>query len=80
MDLARFEKLSPEQWRIRAHGAMRVPVVIYASEALMRAMDDKVGEQAMNVASLPGIVGASYAMPARPTPREWPRFSAVGCS
>ncbi|HEX6296018.1 MAG TPA: RtcB family protein [Burkholderiales bacterium] len=63
MDLARFEKLSPDQWRIRAHGAMRVPVVIYASEPLMRAMDDKVGEQAMNVASLPGIVGASYAMP-----------------
>jgi tRNA-splicing ligase RtcB len=26
-------------------------------------MDDKVGEQAMNVATLPGIVQASYAMP-----------------
>jgi tRNA-splicing ligase RtcB len=42
---------------------MRVPAVIYASEALMRAMDDKVYEQAVNVAALPGIVGASYAMP-----------------
>src|SRR5512132_2207907 len=26
-------------------------------------MDDKVGEQAINVATLPGIVQASYAMP-----------------
>src|SRR5690606_20692628 len=51
------------QWRIPARGAMRVPAVIYASEALVRAMDDKVGEQASNVAALPGIVGASYAMP-----------------
>ncbi len=63
MDLARFEKVAAGEWRIPAQGAMRVPVVIYASETLMRAMDDKVGEQAMNVASLPGIVGASYAMP-----------------
>jgi tRNA-splicing ligase RtcB len=63
MDLARFEKLSPQCWRIRAHGAMRVPAVIYASEALVRAMDDKVYQQAVNVATLPGIVGASYAMP-----------------
>ena len=42
---------------------MRVPAVIYASEALMREMDEKVYEQAVNVATLPGIVGASYAMP-----------------
>ncbi|HEX6318942.1 MAG TPA: RtcB family protein [Burkholderiales bacterium] len=63
MDLGRFERLSPYEWRIPAHGAMRVPAVIYASEALLRAMDDKVYEQAVNVAALPGIVGASYAMP-----------------
>ena len=63
MDLNRFEKISPVEWRIPAHGAMRVPAVIYASEALLRAMDDKVYEQAANVAALPGIVGASYAMP-----------------
>jgi tRNA-splicing ligase RtcB len=63
MDLGRFERVSPGEWRIAAHGAMRVPAVIYASEALLRAMDDKVYEQAVNVAALPGIVGASYAMP-----------------
>jgi tRNA-splicing ligase RtcB len=42
---------------------MRVPGVIYASEALIRHMDHKVYEQAVNVATLPGIVDASYAMP-----------------
>jgi tRNA-splicing ligase RtcB len=42
---------------------MRVPAVIYASEALVREMDRKVYEQAVNVAALPGIVKASYAMP-----------------
>jgi tRNA-splicing ligase RtcB len=42
---------------------MRVPAVIYGSEALLREMDDKVYEQAVNVAKLPGIVKASYAMP-----------------
>ena len=63
MDLTRLEQLSPYAWRIAPHGAMRVPAVVYASEALMRAMDDKVYEQAVNVAALPGIVGASYAMP-----------------
>jgi tRNA-splicing ligase RtcB len=42
---------------------MRVPAVIYADENLIRDMDDKVFEQAVNVAKLPGIVQASYAMP-----------------
>lgn len=42
---------------------MRVPAVIYASEELIRGMDHKVYEQASNVAKLPGIVKASYAMP-----------------
>jgi tRNA-splicing ligase RtcB len=42
---------------------MRVPAVIYASEPLIREMDQKVYEQAVNVAMLPGIVKASYAMP-----------------
>jgi tRNA-splicing ligase RtcB len=42
---------------------MRVPAIIYADEDLIRDMDDKVYEQAVNVAMLPGIVQASYAMP-----------------
>ena len=63
MDLTRLEKLSSEQWRIPMCGAMRVPAILYGSKALLAEMDDKVFEQAVNVASLPGIVGASYAMP-----------------
>jgi tRNA-splicing ligase RtcB len=42
---------------------MRVPGVIYASESLIRDMDEKVREQVSNVATLPGIQRASYAMP-----------------
>src|SRR5579885_3427647 len=42
---------------------MRVPAVIYASEALVRDMDHKVYEQLVNVATLPGIVQAACAMP-----------------
>ena len=63
MDPVRFERCSDFEWVIPRHGAMRVPAIIYADEALIRAMDDKVHEQAVNVATLPGIVRASYAMP-----------------
>jgi tRNA-splicing ligase RtcB len=63
MDLSRFTRLDETTWRIEPHGAMRVPAIIYADEKLMRDMDDKVYDQAVNVAMLPGIVKASYAMP-----------------
>ncbi len=42
---------------------MRVPVRVFASEKLLAEMDDKVFEQAANVATLPGIVDASFCMP-----------------
>jgi len=63
MDPARFTRVDATSWRIEPHGRMRVPAVIYASEPLLREMDDKVAEQICNVASLPGIVEAAYAMP-----------------
>lgn len=63
MDPASFTQIDPVTWRIEPSGAMRVPAIVYADEELIRAMDDKVGQQACNVASLPGIVTASYAMP-----------------
>ncbi|HEY7611212.1 MAG TPA: RtcB family protein [Alphaproteobacteria bacterium] len=63
MDLNRFTRLSDYAWRIEPSGDMRVPAVIYGSEDLIRDMDEKVGEQAVNVATLPGIVSASYVMP-----------------
>jgi tRNA-splicing ligase RtcB len=42
---------------------MRVPVRIYASPKLLAEMDAQVFAQAAGVATLPGIVGASLAMP-----------------
>ena len=63
MDISLFTRHTDYAWEIAPHGAMRVPAVIYADEALIRAMDHKVYEQVCNVAMLPGIVKASYAMP-----------------
>ncbi|MDP1927549.1 MAG: RtcB family protein [Thiobacillus sp.] len=63
MDIAQFERTSEFAWRIKPFGRMRVPGVIFASEKLLREMDAKVYEQVTNVAMLPGIVGASFAMP-----------------
>ena len=63
MDLGLLEKQEENVWKIAPHGNMRVPAVIYATESLMRDMDHKVYEQICNVATLPGIVTAAYAMP-----------------
>ncbi|MEX5281910.1 MAG: RtcB family protein [Nitrospiraceae bacterium] len=63
MDLNWLTRQSACEWQIRPFGAMRVPGIIYGTEALVREMDDKVYEQVTNVATLPGIVKASHAMP-----------------
>jgi tRNA-splicing ligase RtcB len=63
MDPARLKRLGDYEWQLPRTGAMRVPGVIFADESLIRTMDDKVAEQVANVATLPGIVKASFAMP-----------------
>jgi tRNA-splicing ligase RtcB len=63
MDLSLLTRKSETEWWIEPHGHMRVPGIIYASEPLVRDMDAKVYEQVENVATLPGIEKASYAMP-----------------
>jgi tRNA-splicing ligase RtcB len=63
MDLNLLKRRGHNEWCISPRGKMRVPGVIYATEALIRDMDEKVYEQVTNVATLPGIVQASYAMP-----------------
>jgi len=63
MDIAQLRRLSDTAWQIPPTGAMRVPAVIFANAALIGEMDEKVREQIANVAMLPGIVGAAYAMP-----------------
>jgi len=63
MDVSKLLRQSNYIWQIEPFGNMHVPAVIYASEALIHDMDDKVYQQVTNVATLPGIVSASYAMP-----------------
>lgn len=63
MDFSKLEKIDDFTWRITPHNGMRVPAVIYADQALIADMDDKVAEQLTNVTKLPGIVVAAYAMP-----------------
>jgi tRNA-splicing ligase RtcB len=63
MDQRHFSECGPFAWRIEPFGHMRVPAIIYADSVLIDEMDEKVFEQVTNVATLPGIVGASYAMP-----------------
>lgn len=63
MDLNRLKRRGRDEWHISPCGKMLVPGVIYATEDLIHDMDEKVYEQVSNVAMLPGIVQASYAMP-----------------
>ncbi len=63
MDLSLLKRQSDFEWVVEPREGMRVPGVIYASEDLIREMDHKVYEQVTNVARLPGIQKASYAMP-----------------
>jgi tRNA-splicing ligase RtcB (3'-phosphate/5'-hydroxy nucleic acid ligase) len=59
-----IEQIDANRWRIPRSGGMRVDGVVYADETLMRDIrtDQSLG-QVRNVAHLPGIVGASLAMP-----------------
>lgn len=59
----RLKRTSVCQWVIAPFGAMRVPICVFADETLIKAMDEEVYRQAANVAALPGVVMASYAMP-----------------
>jgi tRNA-splicing ligase RtcB (3'-phosphate/5'-hydroxy nucleic acid ligase) len=63
MDRKSLTRHSDFEWWIEPTGQMRVPAVIYAGERLIEDMDEKVREQLTNVATLPGILRAAYAMP-----------------
>ena len=58
----KLQKQAEAQWVIEPFDRMRVPVIVFADEELVREMDEQVYQQAANVAALPGIVNASYAM------------------
>lgn len=63
MDRSQLTQVSEYEWHIPPKGKMRVPGIIFATHDLIQGMDQKVYEQVTNVATLPGIVQASYAMP-----------------
>ncbi len=63
MDTSQFIQRDETTWEIPIQGAMHVPAIIYADEQLLKEMDQKVFQQLSNVATLPGIVKAAYAMP-----------------
>lgn len=57
-------RVSDFRWEIPATGGMNVPGVVFASDALMEVVrEDQAAAQVANVAHLPGIVEASFAMP-----------------
>ncbi|WP_214414142.1 RtcB family protein [Sphaerisporangium fuscum] len=57
----RLERESEFRYRMEPEGLMRVPGVVFASPGLLP--EDQALRQVADVACLPGIVGASYAMP-----------------
>ena len=64
MDLTKLERIDAFCWTVPlATGEQRAPVLLYGSEPLLGSMDDKVLEQLLNVARLPGLVGAAMTMP-----------------
>jgi tRNA-splicing ligase RtcB len=57
-------QIGVDTYRIEPRGDMRVPGIVYASaEMFEKAVDDQALQQVRNVATLPGIVKASIAMP-----------------
>ncbi|WP_020577200.1 RtcB family protein [Actinopolymorpha alba] len=55
---------SAYRFRIERTGSMRVPGIVFASHALLPSPgEDQALQQVVNVATLPGIRSASYAMP-----------------
>jgi len=63
LDINKLRKIKDFEWELPQKGEMRVPGMLFASQKLIKEMDDKVEEQVTNVATLPGIQKASIAMP-----------------
>jgi len=63
MDI-KLEKIDDYRWLIPKTGSMRVPGLIFSNAELIKAVrEDQSLTQVANVATLPGIVGHSLAMP-----------------
>ena len=59
-----MREVAPFEWEIEQRPPMRVPGRVFASRRMVESGElENALEQVRNVACLPGIVGASYAMP-----------------
>ena len=66
MSQIRLRQITPYQYEIPSDNdkRMNVPGMVFASQRIMSRLEqDQALAQVVNVAMLPGIVGASYAMP-----------------
>ena len=65
MDLSKFKRISEVIWELDTSfkQGMLVPARIYASENLLKQMEDTVVDQLTNVACLPGIQKHALCMP-----------------
>jgi tRNA-splicing ligase RtcB len=62
--MIKIQQIDPFRWRIPREGRMQVEGIVYADERLMADIrDDQSLQQVVNVAHLPGILRASFAMP-----------------
>jgi tRNA-splicing ligase RtcB (3'-phosphate/5'-hydroxy nucleic acid ligase) len=62
--MSNLKKFGPATYLLPKEGKMKVPGLIFASDALIKTIDtDQSIDQVRNVACLPGIVGHSIAMP-----------------
>jgi tRNA-splicing ligase RtcB len=60
----KIQQIDAYRWRIPREGGMRVDGIVFADERMMAELrDDQSLQQVVNVAHLPGILGASLAMP-----------------
>jgi tRNA-splicing ligase RtcB len=60
----KIQKVDDWRWRIPREGKMRTDGLVYADDRMMKDIQkDQSLVQVANVATLPGIVGKSLAMP-----------------
>ena len=60
----KLQRITPWRWRIPREGGMKVDGIVYASETMVHDLrEDQSLQQVANVAHLPGLIGASIAMP-----------------
>ncbi len=60
----KIQQIDACRWRKPREGGMRVDGIVFADERMMAALrDDQSLQQVVYVAHLPGILGASLAMP-----------------